>query len=165
LKIGILSDTHDNVWAIDKAIEVFRKYKVEYIFHAGDWVAPFSLVRLARSGINIVGVLGNNECEKRLMFKKAREHSNVELEEQFMEKELEGVKIALYHGTSLKLVEALVKSKLYNIVIYGHTHKPEIRKAEDVLVVNPGEASGVLTGKRTVAIVNLKTLDVELLEI
>jgi uncharacterized protein len=35
MKIGIISDTHDDIENVQEAIEIFNKVKVEYVIHAG----------------------------------------------------------------------------------------------------------------------------------
>ena len=40
MKIGILSDTHDDIDNVKEAIYRFKEQKVELIIHAGDFVFP-----------------------------------------------------------------------------------------------------------------------------
>ena len=42
--IGVMSDTHDNVPLIEKAVALFNDRKVGFVIHAGDYVAPFALI-------------------------------------------------------------------------------------------------------------------------
>jgi putative phosphoesterase len=73
-----------------------------------------------------------------------------------------GTVMLMHEPFALRAAEV---SGLYRFVFYGHTHKVDIRRAGDVLVVNPGEACGYLTGKATVALVNPETLEVDLVEV
>ena len=41
-KIGIMSDSHDNLPAIRAAVELFNREKVDLVIHAGDVGAPFT---------------------------------------------------------------------------------------------------------------------------
>jgi putative phosphoesterase len=59
------------------------------------------------------------------------------------------------------VIDALAESGHFDLVVYGHTHEPEIRKVKDALIINPGEICGWLYGKPTAAIVNLETMDAE----
>ena len=47
MKIGVVSDTHDQRQRILEAIDIFNKEKVGLVIHCGDWVAPFSAARFA----------------------------------------------------------------------------------------------------------------------
>ncbi|MFB0532703.1 MAG: metallophosphoesterase family protein, partial [Desulfatiglandales bacterium] len=46
--IAIMSDSHDNIWNVRKALELIRAHKAELIVHCGDLVAPFTLMELAQ---------------------------------------------------------------------------------------------------------------------
>ncbi|HLB70775.1 MAG: metallophosphoesterase [Candidatus Methanoperedens sp.] len=163
MKIGIISDTHDNLTAIDEAAKIFKKVGAGLIIHAGDWNAPFSLVRLAMAKIRIVGIFGNVDGEREYLKTKAKD-TGAELLGEFGELEIEGTKMAIIHGKDERIVDALAKSGQYSAVIRGHTHKQEVRELGSTLVINPGEACGYLTDKRTVAILDTLNLEVEVIE-
>jgi hypothetical protein len=63
------------------------------------------------------------------------------------------------------VVDALADSGHFDLVVYGHTHEPDLRKQGSTLIVNPGELSGWLCGKSTMAIADLSSLSAELLEL
>ena len=44
MRIGVISDTHDNLLMIKKAVEVFNRHGVGMVVHAGDFIAPFWLM-------------------------------------------------------------------------------------------------------------------------
>ena len=48
MKIGVLSDTHDHIPKIKRAVEIFNEEKVDLVLHSGDIVAPFSLLTLQK---------------------------------------------------------------------------------------------------------------------
>ena len=41
-----------------------------------------------------------------------------------------GMRIGLVHGNDRELVETLTTSGSLDLLVYGHTHRPEIRKRE-----------------------------------
>ncbi|MEW5900743.1 MAG: metallophosphoesterase family protein, partial [Acidobacteriota bacterium] len=51
----------------------------------------------------------------------------------------------------------------YDVIIFGHTHKPDIRREGKTLLLNPGEAGGWLTGKSTVALLDPKEQEAEII--
>lgn len=164
MKIGVISDTHDNLDAIKRSVAYFAK-DVELIIHAGDVVAPFSAKIFKEAGnIPVYGVLGNNDGELLTIEVFNRLGGNVK--RQFNAFELDGRRIAVMHGEMEEVIEALVRSKMYDIVISGHTHDPRIEKTDDgVLHVNPGENCGYLTGKSTIAIIDTTSLSAEIIEV
>ena len=50
----------------------------------------------------------------------------------------DGFEIAVYHGTSDTLVDALVDSGKYDYVFHGHTHTREVEERDETVRVNPG---------------------------
>ena len=154
--IGILSDSHDNLEAIARAVSFFNENKVTLVLHAGDIISPFTVKEFRKLSCPLVLAYGNNDGEKKgleIAFKEI----NADIKE-LNETEHEGKKIAVYHGTVSVLLSSLVNSGEYDLIAKGHSHKSEITKQGRTLIVNPGECCGYLTGKQTVALVDLKTM-------
>ena len=63
------------------------------------------------------------------------------------------------------IIDALADSGHFDLVIYGHTHKPDIRKVRNTLIVNPGEVGTWLYGKSTAALVDLNKMEAEIIEL
>ncbi|MEM3832618.1 MAG: metallophosphoesterase [Thermoprotei archaeon] len=162
MKISVISDTHDNLFAIKRFLKQIENEKITYIFHAGDIVAPFTLKLF--NGFKLIGVYGNNDGERNLL-REAAKSLGFKLEKDFESIELNGRKIALMHGTEKQLVEALVKSQMYDVVISGHTHIVEQNVVGKTLAINPGELCGYLTNKSTYMILDLDNLQVEVLHL
>ncbi|RFA96318.1 metallophosphoesterase [Pyrobaculum aerophilum] len=165
--VGVISDTHDDYKAIYKFGEIARRMGVSAVIHAGDWTSPFSMLKMRRAlgrEIPVYTVFGNNDGD-RYNFAKRAADSQVDILGEAGVVELDGVKIGVYHGTSEILVEAMARSGLFDVVIYGHTHKIDIRSVDGVLVVNPGEACGCASERKTAALLNVKKMDVEIIDL
>ncbi|MHA2061662.1 MAG: metallophosphoesterase [Candidatus Sifarchaeia archaeon] len=162
MRIGVISDSHDNLDAIKRAVAYFAK-ETELIIHAGDVVAPFSAKIFKEANIPVYGVLGNNDGE--LLTIEVFNKLGGNVKRQFNAFEINGRHIAVMHGEMAEVIEALIRSKMYDIVITGHTHDPKIEKIEGVLHVNPGENCGYLTGKSTIAVIDTATLTAEIIEV
>ncbi|MEZ0346577.1 MAG: metallophosphoesterase [Infirmifilum sp.] len=166
MRIAVISDSHDHLEALNNFITKV-KGEVEVIIHAGDIVSPFALRALR--GFKVYAVFGNNDGEK-LLLKKTADELGIVLEEPPLFLTLEDKKIAVIHGASTPdktelLVQALAQSGLFHLVIYGHTHKADVRKIKDTLIVNPGTISGYLAPTRTFAVVDLDSMHVDLVEV
>jgi len=159
MKIGILADTHDNIVSIKKALNLFKERGIAFFIHAGDYVAPFSLDPYFELGFNFIGVFGNNDGEKMGL----KEKSKGKIKEPPYWFNLSGKDFLIVH--ELNQIENLKASNLPPIVISGHTHKAEIKRANSTLFVNPGEAGGWLRGKATLAILELDKPTAEVIEI
>lgn len=157
--IGILSDTHDNMRMIEKAVELFRFWKVEHVIHAGDFASPFTFRILKNLHCPFTGIFGNNDGDKLLL--KSMSGGNIFQQPHIFE--LASRKIVVIHEH--EIADSLADSGHYDLVIYGHTHTPDIRKKDRTLVINPGETCGWLHGKPTVAILNLDSMEAEILNL
>ena len=155
--VGIMSDTHDNMPQIRKAVDLFNERKVGHVIHAGDFTSPFTFRILKDLKSNFTGIFGNNDGDKLLL----HHMSEGRIFNQPHTFKLDGKKIVVIHEHHV--ADALADSGHYDLVIYGHTHKTEVKKAKDTLIVNPGEAGSWLYGKSTVAIVNLSDLTAEII--
>lgn len=161
--IGIISDSHDNLEAIKEAAVFLNERNVSLVLHAGDYIAPFTVREFKNLKCPFRGVFGNNDGEKKGL-NRAFSEMGTEIKE-FEEMTLEGKRIAVYHGTLNEFLSALISGGEYDVVIRGHTHNPEIRKEGKTLVINPGELCGYLTGKKTVCLLDLGSMDASIHEI
>ncbi len=157
--IGIIADTHDNLIHTKKAVELFNNKKVEYVIHAGDYTSPFTLKLFKELNCKYVGIFGNNDGDKLLLLE--RSEGNIHNQPYIFS--LNNKKIIVLHEHHV--VDALADSGHFDLVIYGHTHKPEIRKVKNTLVINPGEAGTWLYGKSTVALAALDKMNAEIIEL
>ncbi len=164
MKIGIISDTHDNLTAIDHAIRLFKVDNVGLVIHLGDFVAPFSVKRFLDCGIPIKAVFGNNDGEKKLIREFFASNKDGVIFESVGEIEVSGRKIAFTHGHHEHVLESLILSKKYDVVLSGHTHRIKTEKINGVLHLNPGEAGAWLFGKGSVIILDAESLTYEIKE-
>ncbi|MEM3402234.1 MAG: metallophosphoesterase [Candidatus Hadarchaeales archaeon] len=163
MKIGVMSDTHDRIDAVERAVDFFNGENVEHVLHAGDLVSPFVAPRFSRLKAKLYYVWGNNEGDREFITTKFSE-IGVKPLGNFASLFLGGRKIALLHGTHEEIVGALQRSKLFDVIVRGHTHRAEVKTGE-TLVINPGEVCGYLTGRKTVALLDLSALSAEIVEI
>ncbi|RLI12399.1 metallophosphoesterase [Candidatus Bathyarchaeota archaeon] len=164
MKIGIISDTHDRLPYIDKAVRKMNEEKVDLVLHAGDYCAPFAAFRFKPLKAKMIGVFGNNDAERELL---RRNFSDIgaEIRGIFAEVEADGVKIALLHGEEKELLNSIINTGFYDVVVYGHTHRSEVKRKDGVLIVNPGETCGYLTGEATIGILDTSTKDLTIIRI
>jgi len=159
MTIGIISDTHDNVPMIRKAVQIFNERKVDFVIHAGDLVAPFSIIPLDDLKCDYAGVFGNNDGERFGLSK--RSHGKINSPPKTVE--LENRKILILHEP-IEII-AFTKSQVYDTIVYGHTHIPAIEKQNNTLVINPCECGGWLSGRSSIALLNLDTMDAQIIEL
>ena len=165
VRIGILSDTHDNLPMVDRAVARLAALSPGLVLHAGDYVSPFVIPRLAALPCPCIGVFGNNDGDRGLLAAKARESGKVEIHGSFMARLIDGRSVALLHGHEPGALEETAGAGIFDLVVHGHTHRPSVLREGRTLVVNPGEACGYLTGRGTVAVLDTGTLEAEILDL
>ncbi|MBT8171476.1 metallophosphoesterase [Candidatus Bathyarchaeota archaeon] len=162
--IGIFSDTHDRLGMIDEAVNQLNSMNVDLVLHAGDYVSPFVTNSLKELNAPLIGVFGNNDGDKSLIKKKFAEFG-ADIRGRFGFVLVDGLRIALLHGDETELMRSLLELESHDVLVSGHTHMAKTYRKGMTLVINPGEASGILTGKSTIAILDTKTLEVKIINL
>ncbi|MBN1766212.1 MAG: metallophosphoesterase [Sedimentisphaerales bacterium] len=163
MKIGIISDSHDHHENVLRAIEIFNEQGVEYVLHGGDIVSPFTAKAFASlEKAKFIAVFGNNEGEK-LYVKSTVSGFGGEIYEYCYKGTLAGRKIYMTH--THHNIEEVIKSGLYDLIIYGHTHMQDMRQEGKTLIINPGESTDWLTGRGQVVILDLEDMSYHIEEL
>jgi uncharacterized protein len=163
--IGAISDSHDNLPLIEKAVKILNEQKVGLVLHAGDYVAGFVVPKLAKLNCTLIGVFGNNDGDHELLKKRFDETTNCTIHDRFTQVTVEGCRIALLHGHETELLDAIIDSGYFNAVIHGHSHGKNIEQKGKTLSINPGELCGYLTGKPTMAILDTAKNEAKIIEL
>ena len=159
MKIGLLSDSHDDMAAIAKAVALFNAEGVVQVLHAGDIVSPFTFEVFRGLQAPLGGVFGNNDGDRLLL----RERSAGALRPQPHFVTLDGLRIVIVHEPPL--VKSLARSGEFDCVVHGHTHVPDVRREGAALVVNPGKAAALDKGRATVAVLETETREARIIDL
>jgi putative phosphoesterase len=170
MKIACISDSHDHKDNILKAVSIINERAADALIHCGDFVAPFVKMWFdaLNSSIktNFYGVFGNNDGERLYLKQNLGQICKFAESGNELILELGGKRIFASHMPKKETIEALALSGKFDIILSGHTHSLSNKKYENgVLVVNPGELCGYLTGKSTFAILDTKTMEGEIIEL
>ncbi|WP_435098624.1 YfcE family phosphodiesterase [Halorubrum sp. N11] len=159
MRIGIVSDTHDDLAAVEAAVSLFDCEGVDVVVHCGDFVAPFSVTPFdvgdgpdadgpnaggdaPDAGFDFYAARGNNDGEWAVQ-------STVESFGTYLGEAGalsfggsgggdDAVDVAVTHGTSAVVVDALVDCGDYDYVFHGHTHAHGVEERDGTVRVNPG---------------------------
>lgn len=160
MKLGILSDTHDNMPKIARAVALFNEAHVELVLHAGDYISAITAREFARLEALLVGVFGNNDGDRLYLTQRFKGIGT--LHTDVHELTIDGIRAILMHEP--KAIDALVESRMYELVVYGHTHAVDLREGRTV-VINPGEACGWLSGRATAVVFDTETMRPQLIDL
>jgi putative phosphoesterase len=122
VRIGLISDTHGLLRP--EALQALAG--VERIIHAGDIGGP-EVIETLRGIAPVDAVRGNND--------KGPWAAQLP---PWLALKLDGVGIHVLHD--LHEMDVAPAAAGFQVVIAGHSHKPEIRERDGVLFVNPGSA-------------------------
>lgn len=147
MKVGVISDTH--LHGYDRRLQEIAEGpfgECDVIMHAGDIVAEGVLELFGTK--DVYAVRGNMD--------------SLSLRNLLPEKlvvELSGLRIGLMHGWGSPFgIEKRILKEFNDIdcLVYGHTHHAVNKKKEDLLIFNPGSATGpTITGKNSVGILEI----------
>lgn len=140
MKVGILSDIHDNVWKLGGALAGLQE--AEALICCGDLCSPFIIGLLAEGfrdrPIHIV--FGNNDADLFRITNNAKKYAHVRLHGEFFQAELGGKQVAVNHFDNLAW--PIAASGQYDLVCYGHNHIYQIEPVGRTLTINPGAIMG-----------------------
>jgi len=162
MKIAIISDSHDNIPNIDKMLSYLKKENIKIMLHCGDVCAPAVLKYLAQKFKgNIYLVFGNVDGDQEMMNKFGKEFKNLYILGDKGSPKIKGVNLKIGMVHYLWQAKEMAKGKDYNIIFYGHDHKPWIEEKNNIKIVNPGTLAGLFQ-KATFAVWDTDSGNLEL---
>ena len=127
MRVLIVSDTHRHNDNYFRVLE--REGQLDMVIHCGDAEGSEYLLQEA-AGCPLHIVMGNNDF-----------FSNLPREEEL---EIAGKKVLITHGhyycvsNGYELLKDEGMARGFDIVMYGHTHRPVVDKSDGIVVINPG---------------------------
>ncbi len=141
MKIAILSDSHDHIPNLIRAVQLANETGAELLLHCGDLISPFMLTYLHKFKGNIHLIYGNNAGDQHLissrcgtMFERITHHGIA------MDLEADGLRIGCHHYPELAF--GLAATGQYDMVCCGHNHESGVREIGGCLLINPGDLLG-----------------------
>jgi len=158
MKIALISDSHNNAFALDAAIQEANEAGAEVLIHTGDLSESIYIENLKRFDGQVVFVFGNNDRRQDEMRARA-DGSNVTVAGDFFSGRIDDLAVFAVHYPH-RAEEALA-SGMYDLIVHGHTHTKRVEDINGCVVINPGEIEGSRSGESTFALFDTRTKDVE----
>lgn len=130
MKILVVSDSHGRDQDVKGVIEQVKDF--DLLIHCGDVEGGEDYIR-AITDRPVIMVAGNNDFR-----------SDLPLQEQV---EIGDYRILVTHGhhffvnMGVETLEEYCIQNGFNVVMFGHTHKPYLEIGEEVTILNPGSIS------------------------
>lgn len=159
MRIGVLSDTHNNMRNIERIIEIFRQSDIQRIVHTGDITQAKVLDALSVLPAEIHGVYGNNDLGEKERLSEAAERNAMSFHDGPLELDWAGRRIVVVHDP--RDLEGVLAPH-HDLALHGHTHLHRLEQVGPSVVFNPGECAGSLKGHNRVGLVDLESLSCEL---
>lgn len=160
MRIGVVSDTHDNTSNVHQIVTRFNAAGVSQVVHTGDITKARTLDVLAGLDAPLIGVFGNNDQERDSL-EAAAGRLGIHLVDPPLRLAWAGRDIAVVHDPA-EVDEPLLRD--HRVILHGHTHRRVIDDDGRNFVMNPGECAGHMVGYNTIGVLDLVSLDVELLQ-
>ena len=130
MKILIISDTHGKHDNLSRVLE--QEFPADLLIHLGD-AEGYEDYIAKQAGCPLEIVAGNNDFFSDLPREK--------------ELQIGKYKVLITHGhyyyvnTGIEEIARMAQGRDFDIVIFGHTHRPLIDIRKDIIVMNPGSLS------------------------
>lgn len=131
MRLGVVSDTHKHIANLNKAIDFLKSQSVAMFIHLGDdYADPDETAE--RDFLRVPGVFSDVYADERIPNR--------------IIKNVIGWRLLLTHTVAshpndlprdLK-PEDVIRERRVDVVLYGHTHVPEIKQEDGIIFVNPG---------------------------
>jgi putative phosphoesterase len=159
LRIGILSDTHDQVARTGRAVAMLQAEGAAALIHCGDLTGPDVVYECCV--LPCYYVFGNNDFDEDALRAAMNATGGVCLETGGLI-ELAGRRIAVAHGDLPREVRRL-ESTAPDYLLFGHSHHPTDQREASIRWINPGALHRASTW--TVALLDLAKDELEFLAV
>ena len=158
MRVGVVSDTHNNLKNVRTIVELFNAEGVDRVIHTGDISQAKTLEVLACLDAPLFGVFGNNDQEREALTQ-AIERYGFAFQDPPLHLNWCERSIIVVHDP-LEFEGHLADQEL---ALHGHTHRYRLETSGNLVVFNPGECAGMMAGRNAIGVVDLRTLECRVL--
>ncbi len=161
MRVGLFADCHDHLDNVRRAVAEFNRRECQVVLFAGDLVSTFAVPPLRKLQCPFVGCFGDNEGNRVGLLAGMKIIGRLEVAPVRYQSP-DGRRFVIVHMLS----QARGLDGPFDVLVYGHTHKPSVKRDDaGRLLVNPGETSGWTFGRPTIAMLDSETMQVEVIDL
>ena len=158
--VGVTGDTHNNLKNIKEICSIFNENRTDLVFHTGDISLPKSLLAFKDLKCPLKAVFGNNDIGEKEGLIEASKNFECEIVSEPFYMEISQKRISVFHHPDLINDEIISNNDL---ILHGHTHRFRLETVESCVIFNPGECAGMLKGKNQIGLINLESLEPQII--
>jgi putative phosphoesterase len=165
MRIGVVSDTHNNLTNVARIVELLNEASVERVVHTGDITQAKTLEVLARLRAPLHGVYGNNDLEREAL-ESAATRFDIALSDPPLELVWAERRLLVVHDPrdfEHRLAATHGSADAPAVVLHGHDHRYRLEQRAETVIFNPGECAGHMQGRNAIGVVDLVSLECETL--
>lgn len=159
MKIGVFSDTHNDVRAAWRALDCLLGEKVAHLVHCGDVGEDvLDVISATCQAHDLQAHVAIGNCDRHLIADaRFRPHPAGVVLGEMLAFTLRELRCLVIHGDRAELFAAVVFSGEYDYIFTGHTHAPASWREGRTRCLNPGAAFRSRQGPETVAVLDVNT--------
>jgi len=134
LLVGVISDSHDNINALQEVVKALMQHRVELVIHLGDIISPFVVKKLKEllRDIPLIAVKGNNDGDVYQLTKLFTSYGWSFYSEPSII-ELKSRRLLIMHGyggveQTEMIARGLLGSLSIDALLFGHTHRAVVER-------------------------------------
>lgn len=141
MKIGILSDTHNDINTLQVILNHYRREGIKTVLHCGDLTSPENVKRF--HGFTLHLAFGNGDYLTAEMQEQVILLGTDSSAKRINTITIGGSRILITHGNMVQDLEEMKKNPNLDVICTGHTHSRENSSVGKIRIINPGAASRV----------------------
>ncbi len=135
MKIAIIADVHDNIYNLKKVLNLLKEEKIKKLICAGDLGNKETLKYLAENFKDIIYIVyGNADLYPEYEVKK---YANLVFFKKFGFFKINELNFSLCHEP-FYIKDILASNKKVDYIFYGHSHRPDMKIKNKIIITNPG---------------------------
>ncbi len=139
MKVGILSDTHNDITAVQRILHHFRDQNITTMIHCGDVTSPETMKHFSSFTVHLA--YGNGDYFTGALNETLLLFGTNSTAKRINTVSLGGKSIVIAHGNYEQELHQLITSNRFDLVFTGHTHLRQNVLVGKTKVINPGAAS------------------------
>lgn len=141
MRIAIVSDSHDQIANLHRAVMLANAERAEILIHCGDLISPFMLNRLHLFQGEVHLIYGNNIGDLHLISSRCETiFGNITHHGIQGSIVADGLHIGFTHYPDL--ARGLAFTGTYDVICCGHNHLAAVEQINSCLLINPGDLLG-----------------------